>query len=72
MLAEGCKILSRRKHATQNSQRLMMWNLENSIKIGISNRFAALNYSDVNTDINKAWANIRQNIKILQQNLLVL
>lgn len=49
-----------------------MWNLENSIKIGISNRFAALNYSDVNTDINKAWANIRQNIKILQQNLLVL
>jgi hypothetical protein len=43
----------------------MIWKLQNSIKVGISNRFAALNYSDVNTDISKAWANIRQNIKTL-------
>lgn len=42
-----------------------MWKLQNSIKVGISNRFAAPKYAHVNMGINKARANIRQDIKTL-------
>jgi hypothetical protein len=33
-------------------------------QIKISNRFAALENLDDNVDINRAWENIRENIKI--------
>jgi hypothetical protein len=46
-----------------DSKRLDDVEVKEKYKVGISNRFAALESSDESFDINNAWESIRENIK---------
>jgi len=41
----------------------MSWRLGNSIRLRLPNRFAALENLSDDKDINRAWENIKENIK---------
>ena len=50
----------------------MSWRLEKKYQIEISNRFAALENLRDSEDINRAWENIKSNIKSSAKNSLFL
>ena len=46
-----------------NMRKLNELEVKQKYQIGITNRFAALENLDVDEDINRAWQNIKENIK---------
>jgi hypothetical protein len=71
VIAEVMERLSARKQATQktdgerfNIKNLNYMEVRKQYQIGLSDRFAALENLNDSDDINRAWENIKENIKI--------
>jgi hypothetical protein len=69
--------LSARKQSAQktdverfNLKKLSEIVVRKEFQIELSNRFAALENSSVSEDINKAWENVKQNIRISAKEML--
>ena len=50
----------------------MSWRLGNSIRLRLENRFAGLENLSDSKDINRAWENIKENIKTPAEEILSL
>jgi len=50
----------------------MSWRLGNSIRLRLENRFAGLENLSDSKDINRAWENIKENIKTSAEEILSL